>query len=105
VAAIFTLIPLPTVITSLVIIRSIVQFIGQNVGLILLRRNRPDLPMPFRMWLYPLPSLIALAGWIFIFVTARRFMLLGLAFVVTGIVAFLIHQRARGQWPFPEATA
>jgi amino acid transporter len=100
VAAVFTLIPLPTVITSLIIIRSLVQFIGQNVGLVLLRRNRPDLPMPFRMWLYPLPSLIALLGWIFIFVTARRFMLLGFAFVATGVLAFLLHQRTRREWPF-----
>jgi amino acid transporter len=105
VAALFTLIPLPTVITSLIIIRSLVQFIGQNVGLVLLRRNRPDLPMPFRMWLYPLPSLVALLGWIFIFVTARRFMLLGFAFVATGVLAFLAHQRSRGQWPFAEAPA
>jgi APA family basic amino acid/polyamine antiporter len=102
VAALFTLIPLPTVITSLVIIRSIVQFMGQNIGLMLLRRNRPDLPMPFRMWLYPLPSLIALVGWLFIFVTARKFMLLGFGFVATGVLAFLIHQRARRQWPFGE---
>jgi APA family basic amino acid/polyamine antiporter len=100
VAAAFTLIPLPTVITYLIIIRSLVQFIGQNVGLHLLRRRRPDLPMPFRMWLYPLPSLVALLGWLFIFVTARRVMLVGLAFLVTGVIAFLVHQRSRREWPF-----
>lgn len=100
--AVFTLIPLGTVITSLIILRALVQFMGQNVGLTLLRRNRPDLPMPFRMWLYPLPSLIALAGWIFIFVTARQFMIMGFAFVGTGILAFLLHQRLRREWPFGE---
>ena len=100
VAAVFTLIPLPLVITSLIIIRSLVQFMGQNIGLHLLRRRRPDLPMPFRMWLYPLPSVIALAGWIFIFVTARALMLLGFAFLATGVLAFLAHQRSRREWPF-----
>jgi amino acid transporter len=105
VAAVFTLIPLPTVITSLIVIRSLVQFIGQNIGLVLLRRNRPDLPLPFRMWLYPLPGLIALLGWVFIFVTARRFMLLGLAFVASGVLAFLVHQRSRRQWPFAPVAA
>jgi basic amino acid/polyamine antiporter, APA family len=99
-AAVFTLIPLPTVITSLIVLRALVQFIGQNVGLHLLRRNRPDLPLPFRMWLYPLPSLIAAAGWIFIFVTARAFMLLGFGFLASGVVAFLVHQRLRREWPF-----
>jgi amino acid transporter len=101
-AALFTLIPLPTVITSLIVLRALVQFLGQNVGLHLLRRNRPDLPMPFRMWLYPLPSLVAAAGWLFIFVTSRQFMLLGFGFLLSGVVAFLIHQRLRQEWPFGE---
>jgi amino acid transporter len=99
-AALFTLIPLRTVITSLIVLRALVQFLGQNVGLHLLRRNRPDLPIPFRMWLYPLPSLIAAAGWIFIFVTSRQFMLLGFGFLISGVLAFLLHQRLRREWPF-----
>ena len=101
-AACFTLIPLPTVITSLIVLRAIVQFLGQNIGLHLLRRNRPDLPMPFSMWLYPIPSLIAAVGWIFIFVTARQFMLLGFGFLFAGVLAFLVHQRQRREWPFGE---
>lgn len=99
-AAVFTLIPLGTVIRSLIVIRALVQFMGQNVGLTLLRIRRPDLPIPFRMWLYPLPSLIALLGWLFIFVTSRQFMLLGVGFLAAGVVAFLIHQRSRAEWPF-----
>jgi amino acid transporter len=101
-AACFTLIPLPTVITSLIVLRALVQFLGQNIGLHLLRRNRPDLPMPFSMWLYPIPSVIAAAGWIFIFITARQFMLLGFGFLFAGVLAFLIHQRQRREWPFGE---
>jgi APA family basic amino acid/polyamine antiporter len=99
-AAAFTLIPLRTVITSLIVLRALVQFIGQNVGLHLLRRNRPDLPLPFRMWLYPLPSIVAAAGWVFIFVTSRQFMLLGFGFLISGVLAFLVHQRLRREWPF-----
>ncbi len=100
VAVAFTLLSLKIVITSLVVIRSLVQFMGQNIGLYLLRRNRPDLPMPFKMWLYPLPGIVALAGWLFIFVTSRQFMLLGGAFLVSGVAAFLLHQRMRREWPF-----
>ncbi len=100
VAAVFTLLPFDTVIGSLIIIRSTVQFMGQNVGLYLLRRNRPDLPMPFRMWLYPIPGMIALAGWLFVFVTSGTLMLLGGGFLISGVVAFLIHQKTRGYWPF-----
>src|ERR1019366_667295 len=85
---------------SLLVIRSTVQFMGQNIGLYLLRRNRPDLPMPFKMWLYPLPGMVALAGWMFIFATSRQFMLPGGAFLVSGVVAFLIHQRMKREWQF-----
>jgi basic amino acid/polyamine antiporter, APA family len=99
-AAAFTLISLRTVITSLIVLRALVQFLGQNIGLHLLRRNRPDLPIPFRMWLYPIPSVVAAAGWIFIFVTARQFMFLGFGFLLSGVIAFLVHQRMRREWPF-----
>jgi amino acid transporter len=100
VAALFTLFPLDAVITSIVVIAALVQYVGQNVGVHLLRRNRPDLNIPFRMWLYPLPSLIALTGWLFILLTSRAFMLVGLAFLATGVAAFLVHQRVRREWPF-----
>ena len=61
--------PLQQVIDGAVAVRILVQFIGQIVGLHLLRKLRPDVPLPFRMRLYPLPSLIALAGWLFVLAT------------------------------------
>src|SRR5436309_3088368 len=53
------------VIDALLTTRIMVQFIGQIGAVTLLRRRAPDLPRPYRMWLYPVPSLIALLGWIF----------------------------------------
>lgn len=55
VAALFCLLRLADVIAALVVIRIIVQFLAQTIGVIVLRVRRPDLPRPFRMWLYPLP--------------------------------------------------
>src|SRR6266480_1100638 len=54
------------VIDALITTRILVQFIGQIGAVTLLRRRAPDLPRPYRMWLYPVPSLVALLGWIFI---------------------------------------
>ena len=51
---------LGTVIDALIVTRILVQFMGQVVGLILLRRQAPNMPRPYRMWLYPLPALVAL---------------------------------------------
>src|SRR6266702_2065216 len=63
------MVSLDTVIQALVTMRILVQFIGQIGAITLLRRRAPDMPRPYRMWLYPLPSLVALLGWIFIFAT------------------------------------
>lgn len=61
--------PLMTVIDALLTTRILVQFIGQIGALVWLRRRRPELERPFRMWLYPLPALLALLGWVFLFAT------------------------------------
>lgn len=67
--AVMCFFPLPDLVNAAVLGRIGVQFIGQIVGLHLLRKNRPDVVMPFRMWLYPLPSLVALVGWLFVLLT------------------------------------
>jgi len=89
--AVFCYRPLPQVIDAAVTVRIVIQFIGQIVGLHLLRRRLPAERMPFRMWLYPLPSLVALAGWLFVLGTSKLEALsLAAAVLVTGVIAFLI---------------
>jgi amino acid transporter len=99
---------LGTVIDALIVTRILVQFIGQVFGLILLRRRAPEMPRPYRMWLYPLPALVALLGWIFVFVTTdARVILFGLAVLGVGCVTFLLWSWRTKRWPFllPEAAA
>jgi amino acid transporter len=80
---------LDTLIDALITMRILVQFIGQTVALVYLRRTRPDLPRPFRMWIYPIPVLVALAGWMFVFLTSGfAVVLFGLGMLVAGVVAF-----------------
>ena len=47
--------------------RCLIQFIGQAVGLMILHRRWGRERLPFRMWLYPLPVVISILGWIGIF--------------------------------------
>ena len=44
-------------------------FVWQCAGVLLLRRYRKDLRQPFTMWLYPLPALVALAMWLYVYAT------------------------------------
>jgi basic amino acid/polyamine antiporter, APA family len=92
---------LQAVIDALVTMRILVQFIGQIGAVILLRRAKPDSARPFKMWLYPLPALVALLGWLFLFVTSGpRQMFYSVLALVTGVAAFLIWSKQRKSWPF-----
>ena len=99
---------LGTVIDALIVTRILVQFMGQIVGLAMLRRQAPDMPRPYRMWLYPVPALVAMLGWIFLFVTTQlRVIVFGVGVLALGCVAFLLWSWRTARWPFglEEATA
>lgn len=97
---------LDTVIDALISTRILVQFIGQILALILLRKRAPDMRRPYKMWLYPLPCLIALIGWVFIFATtAWPVMLLGLGTLALGAVFFFVWSRYTKRWPFASAVS
>ncbi|GAB3962409.1 APC family permease [Spirosoma harenae] len=88
------------VITAILAMRIVIQFVGQAVGLLLLHRRRKPESFPFRMPLYPLPVILAIGVWLFIFFsTGLTFMLSGLTVIGLGIVAFLISAGIRKQWP------
>jgi len=92
---------LGTVIDALIVTRILVQFMGQVFGLMLLRRQAPDMPRPYRMWLYPLPALAALVGWIFVFATTQLVVILfGVGVLALGCLAFLLWSWSTNCWPF-----
>lgn len=92
---------LDTIITALIVTRILEQFVAQVFAVILLRNMQPNRPRPWRMWLYPLPCLIALFGWLFVYVTTGRlFILIGASTLAIGVVVFLIWAKRRGDWPF-----
>jgi len=82
------------VVSALLTARILIQFIGQIAALEVLRKTRPDVPLPFRMWLYPLPSVLALVGWLYVFATSGwTFVLCGLGVLASGVVAFEVWRR------------
>ncbi|QKZ11856.1 APC family permease [Spirosoma sp. KUDC1026] len=93
------------VITAILAMRIMVQFVGQAIGLLLLHRRRSAAEFPFRMPFYPIPVLLAVGVWLFVFVsTGLPFILSGLVVTVLGIGAFMLSAGVRRQWPF-EATS
>ncbi len=59
------------VITAIITMRIIIQFIGQSAGLILYHHKMKEENFPYRMWLYPLPAMIGITVWLFIFFSAE----------------------------------
>ncbi len=101
IAIICSFFSLGTVIDVLIATRILVQFIGQIFAVALLRKNSPNLERPYRIWLYPLPSLIALAGWLFIYLTLPPSVIMfSLAALVVGVISFLAWSHRTSKWPF-----
>ena len=106
VSIICSFLPLMTVIDALLITRILVQFIGQVVAVILLRRRAPTMERPYRIWLYPVPCFVALVGWLFVFGTADwKLILFGLATLLAGLLFFLAWSWRTKRWPFARASA
>jgi len=78
------------VIAGLVVLRILLQFGLQHVGVMLLRVRRPEMRRPFRMWLYPVPPLVALAGFGFLVVSRPNFGREVLLAAVVGVLGCLV---------------
>jgi amino acid transporter len=95
---------LDEVIKALMTARILVQFVGQIVALAFLRKFRPEVPRPFKMYLYPLPAAVAFFGWGYVFLSAgTKYIAYGLLTLAFGGVAFLIMSKKRRSWPFAVA--
>lgn len=80
---------LTDVISAILAMRIAIQFIGQAVGVVLIRNRKNKAAMPFKMWLYPIPVVVAIVTWLFIlFSTGWKFALSGLILTLIGTVVF-----------------
>jgi len=105
VAAAACFLKLKDVITALVVIRITVQFAAQTIGVIVLRVRRPDLPRPFRMWLYPIPAVVAFLGFIYILIMrpkSQQAIWVAVLMVIVGCAIYLVRSWRRRDWPFGE---
>ena len=77
------------VITAIIVMRIIIQFLGQSVGLLLYHQKNKSEKFPFRMKWYPLPVLIGISVWLFIFFSAEPIYIAGaVGVIVSGCIAY-----------------
>lgn len=101
VTAVGAFFPLDQLISVLTAALVLIQGASQIVALTVLRRRQPHLPRPYRQWLYPLPSLMALIGWgVVFFNTGTRLALMAVGWIVLGVIAFCLWAWKERTWPF-----
>ena len=103
VSLLFCMLQLADLVAALVVIRILLQFLLQQVGLIILRRTHPEMPRPFRVWLYPLPPLLAIAGFLYILFSRPAFereILFASIIVLSGTAIYMVRAYMRREWPF-----
>jgi len=103
VACLFCFLKLADVIAALVVIRILIQFLAQIIGVIILRIRRPEMDRPFRMWLYPLPAIVAFAGFLYVLIERKEFqkeLKYALVLLAVGLIVYLYRARTKREWPF-----
>lgn len=101
VTAIGTFFDLTEVINMLLAATIIVQSIAQIAALVVLRKRQPALHRPYKQWLYPVPCVIALLGWIYVYVSASTLsLMLSGAWILVGLVVFVVWAKVNRSWPF-----
>lgn len=92
---------LSEVISAILAMRIMIQFIGQAVGLLILRSKKDGTEFPYKMPLFPLPVILAIGIWIFILVsTGSKLMLGGLVVIFLGTIVYFIKAKFQKEWPF-----
>ena len=95
------LLNLDVLINALIVIQILIQFMAQVVAVTLIRRNRPDIERPFKMPLYPITSVIAFLGWLYILIASGwPYIAAGIALLILGIGAYLWRAHSLREWPF-----
>ena len=92
------------IIDGILAMRIMVQFVGQALGVVLLRKRNGTANLPYKMPLYPLPVLLAIAMWLFIFYATGLTIILSFLLVFgTGLIVYFAMARLKKQWPFEAA--
>lgn len=108
-AAVASFFNLADIIIGLVVARILVQFVGHTIGLFIFRHREPAAKLPFKMWLYPIPAIVALVGWLYIFLSpilgphGARYAIYAFSTVGAGVILYFILAAKKREWPYATA--
>ncbi|HWI92247.1 MAG TPA: APC family permease [Flavisolibacter sp.] len=83
---------LENAIKAILAMRIVVQFIGQAVGVTLLRGRYGSKDLPFKMWLFPIPVILSVTVWLFLFWSTGKFAFWGIGIAAAGILVYFMKE-------------
>jgi amino acid transporter len=105
-AVFFCFFNLENIIQILMVIQVIILFLAQILAVTLIRVKRKDIQRPFKMWLYPFPSIAAAVLWLLVLVsTGWKQVSVGIGVLTVGIALYMLRARQKQQWPFEAENA
>ena len=107
-ASAFCFLKLKDIIAALVVIRIIIQFLAQTIGVIVFRIKNPEINRPFKMWLYPLPAVVSFIGFVYVLISRNNFLKevrYAAVLIILGLILFFIRAYKRKEWPFKLRTS
>jgi amino acid transporter len=92
---------LDSLIRASTVIIVLTQSIPVLGAVVMLRARRPDISRPFKLFLYPVPLVVALGGWIYIVSTSGAvYIAVGFGVLLAGIAAYLWRAKQAAEWPW-----
>ena len=97
---------LSDVINAILAMRILIQFIGQAIGLLILRRKKNRHMFTYKMPFFPIPVYIAILMWLFVFFSTGSFKIIGgVTVILAGMVVYFIKAKIQNDWPFKSKEA
>jgi amino acid transporter len=79
------------VITAIITMRILIQFVSQAVGIIAWHIQKKNEPMPYKMPLFPIPAIISICIWLFILLSSEaKFIGFALGIILIGLILYKI---------------
>jgi amino acid transporter len=104
-SAICCLLEFDALVTAIVVISVMIGSLPVLAAAVIVRRRRPDIRLPFRMWLYPVPVLVALTGWIAVVAASGLvYFIIGLGLLMLGIGVYMWRAKLAAEWPYEGVT-
>lgn len=82
------------VITTILMMRILIQFVSQAVGVIAWHYRKPNEERPYKMPFFPVPAVLSIVIWLFIFFSNEvKYQLFAVGVITSGTMAYYLRQR------------